>query len=209
MSKREDATVGKTLRRIMLRSTVQGTESWQASDILYPFIPHIDGLTVELAGLLPNRSHNADLFAALSNRTRQRNVHDEGPLVALFLADPFVRVADVARVLHRSGLQRIVNLPSVAQYDADYAQILDGLGIGPEREFSMLSSLAEEGLKVSVAVSHERHVDRALSLQPENVLLVPRFDHCYHEHQRSEALARLCAVIQQCKKGTTKIYTLL
>lgn len=189
---------GRRLRRRMLDGSGGLVARWGAADILYPRIAQVDGLSVELSGLLPNRDHNADLLAALS-RVHGASVSDagaSGPVVALFLADPFLRLPDVAGALRRLGLRRVVNLPSVMQYQPAYALTLDGLGIGPQREFRTLAALADAGFQVSTAVAHAQHVTKALAMRPEQVFLAPRFDCWFDPAMQETEFAGLCQAIR-------------
>lgn len=169
------------------------------ASILLPDIAPIAGLPIELAGLLPNRDHNEDMLRGLD--ALAGDLGDPAPLVGLFAADPFLRVNRLAKRLAAQGLRDVVNLPSVAQYGADYSLTLNSLGIGPLHEIETLAQFKALGFRVSVAITCVEDLAAALPLQPRYLLAVPRFGDGASADARTAHLEALAAgLLEACRR---------
>lgn len=163
---------------------------YRSGDLVLPAIQRAPGLSVELSGLLPNRDHNDDLLSAISRMPRC--LSGEHPVFGVLAADPFLRVDQMADRLAQKGYTDITNLPSVTQYGASYAAVLNDLDVGVKRELQVLSRFKARGLALSIAVSAVKELSSALALHPRHLFVVPSFDLWREQLPGPDALINLC-----------------
>jgi predicted TIM-barrel enzyme len=133
---------------------------------LAPFVPRL----WPLVGLLPILDFNGALLAALAAR---RPFRAAPPVAAVFVCDPFLRVADLAAALKRAGIAAVVNHPSVQVFEGETAAALAAVGYRAEAEFRVLRQLAEAGLAPIAAAASRSAADAALALGLRRILLHP------------------------------------
>lgn len=167
---------------------------------LWPAISVSGSLPRSLAALLPNRNHNADAFAKLNTLAAAEAAKFVLPL---FLADPFLNVRTIVRVLQGWDGLRLAALPSVDQYGADFGKSLESLGVGTTRERRNIAALRGVGLHVIRGVAFAP--DDGTDLRGETSLLIlPRFDDP-SELGWGQVLQTRAAAVQQVAPWITPI----
>lgn len=146
----------------------------RTGDIVLPPLRRAPGLPAELSGLMPSRDHNGDLLLAIERMSHC--LPADRPVIGMFAADPFLRIDQLAGRLAQKGYRDVANLPSVTQYGIAFRPVLNGLNVGPAREFKALDQFAALGFAVSVSVAHIDDVAPALALAPAQLFVVPSFD---------------------------------
>jgi hypothetical protein len=176
----------------------RGITGADAPCVLWPAAPR-SGLTPLLAGLAPNRDHNADLVEAVQALPR----HREGaqPVFAVFAADPFLNVRRIASTLRARKYSCVVNWPTTAQFGTPFASGLDSVSLGPKQECEALRRLASQGLRVSAAVAEPGALPAFLELDPQWLFVTPAFEHWRHGKIDPARLLRSCAAIARAAAG--------
>ena len=67
-------------------------------------------LPMELEALLPNRRHNDELMVQLQPSLGEAGAQGNA-IAAVFAADPFINVREMASALARVGVERVANFP--------------------------------------------------------------------------------------------------
>jgi len=116
--------------------------SWRLIAPAWPSGP----LPAELEALLPNRRHNDDLMVGLQSSLGQASVARDA-IAAIFAADPFINVREMASTLAKVGIERVANFPSVAQYGRAFEQSLSEVGLGVKREQAILEQFRKLDLQ--------------------------------------------------------------
>ena len=106
----------------------------------------LGALPPELEALLPNRRHNDDLMAGLHSSLREAS-GASGAFAAIFAADPFINVRELTSALAMVGIVCVANFPSVAQYGKVFEQSLSEVGLGVQREQTILKQFRKLGLQ--------------------------------------------------------------
>ena len=106
----------------------------------------LGALPAELEALLPNRRHNDDLMAGLPSSLLEASVAS-GTIAAIFAADPFINVRELTSALAMVGIVCVANFPSVAQYGKVFEQSLSEVGLGVQREQTILKQFRKLGLQ--------------------------------------------------------------
>lgn len=168
--------------------------------VLMPPIPALAGLPLTLAGLLPNRDHNADLLRGLRHWT---DGEGGGVVAGVFVGDPLLAVERIGNTLRASGICDVVNLPSVVQHGRDEARVFDEPGIGRDRELEMMKRLASRGLRPSLAITGVEDLEPALVLEPRLVFVVSDFswlaqDPDAYVKRLGQACDAVAAVLANC-----------
>lgn len=170
---------------------------FRTGDIITPAIAHTPGLPLEFSGLMPNRDHNGDLFAAF-----ERIPHclsGEAPVISIFAADPFLRVDKFADLLAAMGYWHLTNLPSVAQYGHEFGEVLDDLDVGAAREYRTLTEFRDRGFNISLTITSVRQFAAVRDLKPRQIFVVPDYDQWLERSLDPDQLLRSCAEIAECR----------
>ena len=143
----------------------------------------------EVALLLPG-SHSA---APLPAKGRL----PPGAGFGVFLANPILHIASLARELRAREITWIANLPSVIQHDEDFLRHLNDVGLGFAKEAALLRLLREAGLRVLAAVADAGQARQAAALGAAALAVLPpvaAFEAGFPSmRQRAEQIARLRA----------------
>ena len=138
---------------LILRATLDGLDAAERARSL--FLPALAGAPeglLDLLALLPVADVNGALLAALAEQGCFPP--GEAPVAAVFCADPFLRVPDMAEALLAAGIRRVANYPSVQVIDGETGRAIAAVGYGPDEELATLLRLREAGLAaVGCAVS--------------------------------------------------------
>lgn len=133
------------LIRAAPRPTPGGDES-SADWILAPWLAALPVQGRDLLALLPVLDVNTLSFAALRALQPGDAQH---AVVALFCADPFLRVRDAVQILRAAGISRVTNFPTIQIIDGAAAHGFDSAGLGMQREAEVLGEFARAGFAVT------------------------------------------------------------
>ncbi|HYZ63708.1 MAG TPA: phosphoenolpyruvate hydrolase family protein [Acetobacteraceae bacterium] len=113
--------------------------------ILCPFLAGLDPAIAMWLGPLAWHDCNAALLAALPASVPSGACVFAG----VFCADPFRSAGDLLGALHAAGVAGVANLPSVSFLDGEFAQTLDALQLGRQRELAFLRGAAQAGFRIA------------------------------------------------------------
>jgi predicted TIM-barrel enzyme len=136
--------------------------------------PWADGVTpahAELLGYAPTTDVNGSVLAALGGMDPQAGVAVAG----LFLADPFLQMADIARQLSRLGIRTVSNLPTVQLIDGEAGRALERTGHGASSELDVLAAFKAKGFAVLAVACGREMLAACLKLSPDAVIVHPGF----------------------------------
>lgn len=137
------------------------------------FAPWLEALPQgprDLLALLPVADVNALTLTALEGLEPAAHPQMHA---ALFCADPFLRVRDMADVLRRAGIGAVTNFPTVQMIDGETARDLDSADLGARREIRVLQQFAQAGFRV-LAFTGSAEAGAVLARQgAEGVVLHP------------------------------------
>lgn len=125
----------------------------------------------ELLGYAPTTDVNGSVLAALGGMDPQGGTAVAG----LFLADPFLQVADIARRLSRLGIAAVANLPTVQLIDGEAGQALERTGHGASCELDVLAAFKAKGFAVLAIACGREMLAACLKLSPDAVIVHPGF----------------------------------
>lgn len=115
-----------------------------AADALFlPGLAGLEGPDLDLLALMPVCDVNGGLAEALEGRGPWGS--GAAPVAGLFLLDPFLRVPEMAAALHRSGIGRVANYPTIQGFDDGAGRSLASVGFSPAAEFEALRAFAAIG----------------------------------------------------------------
>jgi predicted TIM-barrel enzyme len=129
---------------LTLCTNLEGIEP--ADAVFLPGLRGLEGPRLDLLATLPIADVNGSLLACLEGRLPWPE-KATAPIVGLFLADPFLRVADVAARLRRAGVRRVANYPTLQAFEGDTARALASVGFAVENELDGLRAFAAEGFE--------------------------------------------------------------
>jgi hypothetical protein len=145
----------------------------RARTILLPALAPFAPDTWPLVALLPVLDINGALRTALE---AARPFRGRPPVAGILACDPFLRLADLAAPLARTGIREVVNFPTVQLFGEETAAALAAVGYRAEAEFRLLLRLAERGFAPIACATSRRAVDAALELGLRRILLHPGLD---------------------------------
>lgn len=149
----------------------------------------------EVALLLPG-PHSAAPLPAKDRLPR-------GAGFGVFLANPILHIATLARELRAREITWIANLPSVIQHDEDFLRHLNDVGLGFAKEATLMRLLREAGLRVLAAVADAGQARQAAELGAEALVLLPpvaAFEAGFPSmRERTEQIARLRAGLPELR----------
>ena len=160
------------------------------SGICTPGTPDLpEQMPPEVALLLPG-PHSAAPLPAKDRLPR-------GAGFGVFLANPILHIASLARELRAREITWIANLPSVIQHDEDFLRHLNDVGLGFAKEAALLRLLREAGLRVLAAVADAGQARQAAELGAAALAVLPpvaAFEAGFPSmRERAEQIARLRA----------------
>lgn len=94
--------------------------------------------------------------------------------LGLFLAGPFLNIRRDGARLARAGVRWIVNLPSVAQQDEEFARQLAEVGLHQARELDGLAAFRDHGFRIAAVVADGPGAAAAAAIRPDAMIVLPR-----------------------------------
>jgi predicted TIM-barrel enzyme len=154
---------------LTLRTSLEGIDP--ADAVYIPGLRGLEGPHLDLLATLPISDVNGTLMAALDDPLPWLK-DAEAPVVGLFLADPFLRLAEVAAQLKRAGVRRVANYPTLQAFEGETARALASVGFALEAELDGLRMLAAGGFEV-VGFASSSATARQLGTFATTVVLHP------------------------------------
>ena len=155
--------------RLILRTSLEGIDP--ADAVFLPGLCGLEGPHLDLLATLPISDVNGTLMAALNDPLLWAK-HAGPPAVGLFLADPFLRLPDIAARLRRVGVRRVANYPTLQAFEGETARALASVGFALGTELDGLRALAAEGFEI-VGFASGAATARQLSAFATTVVLHP------------------------------------
>lgn len=124
----------------------------------------------EVALLLPNDNGASDLISKVLTMPSYLQARALG----LFLADPFFNAGTEAARMRDTGIKWVANLPSVAQQDQEFVQLLGDVGLDHNMEVERLRELTASGFRILAVVAGPEAAEAAAGVNPGAMFVIPR-----------------------------------
>lgn len=154
----------------------------------------------ELLAYAPTTDINGSVLSALG----RDDARDGRRVAGLFLADPFLQVADVARLLSRLGIGMVANLPSVQLIDGEACGALERTGHGRSSELGRMRAFKARGFEIIAVACDREMLEDCLDLAPAAVVVHPGFA-AARPGPRRKQLAAARAMLKQARSPATPL----
>jgi hypothetical protein len=128
---------------LTVRTSLDGIDP--AQTLFLPGLRGLEGPNLDLLATLPICDINGALLASLA--APSWSPEGPAPVAGLFLADPFLREAEVAAQLRRAGVGRVANYPSIQAFDGEAARALASVGLSFAEELAALRAFVAAGFE--------------------------------------------------------------
>ncbi|HVL73613.1 MAG TPA: phosphoenolpyruvate hydrolase family protein [Beijerinckiaceae bacterium] len=126
---------------LTIRTSLDGVDP--AGAVFVPGLRGLEGPHLDLLATLPICDVNGALLSSLE--APPWPAEGPAPVAGLFLADPFLREAEVAARLRRAGVRRLANYPTIQAFDGEAARALASVGLSFAEELAALRAFVAEG----------------------------------------------------------------
>lgn len=192
---------------VLAQSAKDVRDSGRGADgvLLLPPVPMVEGLRFDVAALLPNRDHNADLIDLLA---AIGSVPTGPPMFAGILAsDPFLPEVRLLTAFRSAGVVGVANLPSIGQLGPAFESHMDQVASGVGREIDVLERFAAAGLRAAAVVVDPAHAERAVSIGADPIIVAPDASLIDDEPARcTDSVRRTAAAIRERAPGIGLLY---
>ena len=154
----------------------------------------------ELLAYAPATDINGSALSALGRDDGRNSRRGAG----LFLADPFLQVADVARQLSRLGIGMVANLPSVQLIDGEAGGALERTGHGRSSELGRMQAFKARGFEIIAVACDREMLAECLDLAPAALVVHPGFA-AAHAGPRRKQLAAARAMLKRAGASATPL----
>ncbi|MFW5970452.1 MAG: phosphoenolpyruvate hydrolase family protein [Halofilum sp. (in: g-proteobacteria)] len=151
-----------------VRSSSEAVTRHPAPCLLSPVTAGLDPHLATMACALPV----GDVNGALRDAAALQPPPD-GTLAGVLAHDPFRRTRDLLDELAARGVRRIANWPSVTSLSGELAAALEHSGFTYDQEIDLLRQARATGFRVAPVVHTHEHLELALALEPEQIVVTP------------------------------------
>jgi len=173
--------------------------------LLVPPVPPAPGLRFDIAALLPNRDHNADLIDLLADL----GTAPIGPPVfaGILAGDPFLPEIRLLQALRSANIIGVANLPSIGQFGSAFEAHMDQVASGVGREFEVLERFGAAGLRTAAMIVSPHHAERAVSIGADPIIVAPDASLLEDEPGKcADAVTRTATAVREYRPDVGLLY---